>query len=347
MLRRLKHLALSVLQSAGAFRVASATNWRRQRLLILCYHGIALDDEDRWCPGLFVPAELFRLRMESLARERCSVVPLADGVHRLYAGTLPPKSVAITFDDGFHDFHELAFPVLRGHGYPATVYQTTYYTEQRFPVFTLMLDYLFWKAGGGTLDGRPFGMGETYDLSRRAETVAAFDRFGFERNLNAAEKDALAARVAQRLGIDYEALRRRRILQLMSSAQLAEISQAGIELELHTHRHRTPVDEALFVREIRDNRDAIRRSIGRSASHFCYPSGVYRAEFLPWLASQGVISATTCDLGIASPASNRLLLPRLLDTEGVSQRDFEGWLAGVSAWLPHRASVHSGEPAGS
>lgn len=345
MLRRLKHLALSVLQSAGAFRLVAASNWRRQRLLILCYHGIALDDEDRWCPGLFLSREAFRLRMESLARARCAVLPLADAVNRLYAGSLPRKSVAITFDDGFHDFHELAFPLLRQHGYPVTVYQTTYYTEHRFPVFNLMIDYLFWKAGGGILDGRPFGIEETFDLSRRAPAVDAFERFGFARSLGAAEKDALAAQVADRLGIDYETLRRRRLLQLMSAQQLAEISRAGIELELHTHRHRTPVDEALFVREIRDNREAIRRSSGQTARHFCYPSGVYRGEFLPWLAGEGVLSATTCDLGIATPASNRLLLPRLLDTPGVSQREFEGWLAGVSAWLPHRAAAHPGEGA--
>lgn len=345
MLRRLKHLALSVLQSAGAFRLVSATNWRRQRLLILCYHGIALDDEDHWYPGLFLSRDAFRSRMESLQRERCSLVPLADGVKRLYAGSLPPKSVAITFDDGFHDFHELAFPLLREHGYPATVYQNTYYTEHRFPVFSLMIDYLFWKAGGGTLDGRPFGIEETFDLSRRARAVEAFDRFGYQRSFSAAQKDALAAAVAERLGIDYAALRRRRILQLMSAAQLAEIARAGVDLELHTHRHRTPLDEALFIREIRDNREAIRRYSGQSASHFCYPSGVYRGEFLPWLDREGVISATTCDIGLASPATHRLLLPRLLDTPGVSQREFEGWLAGVSAWLPHRASTHSAEAA--
>ena len=343
MLRRLKHLALSVLQSAGAFRLVSASNWRRQRLLILCYHGIALDDEDRWCPGLFLSVEAFRTRMQSLERERCSVLSLADGVKGLYAGSLQRKSVAITFDDGFHDFHELAFPVLRKHGYPVTVYQTTYYTEHRFPVFNLMLDYLFWKAGGGTLDGRPFGIEREFDLARREPAVESFEHFAFARHLGAADKDAIAAGIAERLGIDYESLRRRRILQLMDAAQLDEISRAGIELELHTHRHRTPVDQALFAREIRDNRDAIRRFSGRSARHFCYPSGVYRGEFLPWLESEGVLSATTCDMGLASPASNRLLLPRLLDTQGVSQREFEGWLAGVSEWLPRHASGHSVE----
>ena len=205
-----------------------------------------------------------------------------------------------------------------------------------------MLDYLFWRAGGQMLDGRPFGIDETFDLTRRAHAVDAFVRFTFQQDYNGAQKDDLAARVAERLGIDYERIRQRGILQLMSAGQLGEISRAGIEVEMHTHRHRTPVDEDLFVREIRDNREAIRRYTGKSPLHFCYPSGACRQEFLPWLREEGVTSATTIEAGLASPASDPLKLPRLLDTPGLSPREFEGWLAGLSAFLPHRSSGHGG-----
>ena len=340
MLRRLKQITLSTLRNVGAFRVASLTSWRRQRLLILCYHGVALDDEHDWRPGFFLTPETFQKRMESLQREGCSVVSLEDGVKRLYSGDLPLKSVAITFDDGFYDFYEHAFPVLRKHRYPATVYQTTYYTDHRFPVFNLILDYLFWRAGSRTLDGRPFGLDRSFDLSRTAETVDAFVGFSFERNYSAAQKDQLAANLAERLNIDYEALRRRRILQLMSPEEITEIAAAGIDIQLHTHRHRTPMDADLFAREIRENREAVRRYTGKGALHFCYPSGFYREEFARWLRDEGVLSATTCDAGFASRSSNRLLLPRLLDTPGVSQTEFEGWLSGLCAFLPRRAASH-------
>jgi hypothetical protein len=49
-----------------------------------------------------------------------------------------------------------------------------------------------------------------------------------------------------------------------------------------------------------------------------------------------VVSATTCDYGLATRATEPLLLPRLLDSMSVTDVDFEGWLAGVSALLPHR-----------
>jgi peptidoglycan/xylan/chitin deacetylase (PgdA/CDA1 family) len=129
---------------------------------------------------------------------------------------------------------------------------------------------------------------------------------------------------------------RLRMLQLMTSSQIAEIAAGGMDVQLHTHRHRTPLDEQLFVREIRDNRQWLTERIRTQPNHFCYPSGVYRSEFLPWLRDERVLSATTCDSGIASRTDDPLLLPRLLDSMNITEDDFEGWLAGVASLLPHR-----------
>ena len=50
--------------------------------------GIAARHE--WAPGLYMSAEDFEGRLKLLRRRHCSVLPLAEGVRRLYAGTLPP-----------------------------------------------------------------------------------------------------------------------------------------------------------------------------------------------------------------------------------------------------------------
>ena len=75
----------------------------------------------------------------------------------------------------------------------------------------------------------------------------------------------------------------KRILQLMNAQELAEVATNGIDVQLHTHRHRTPEEETLFRQEITENRERIRALTGREATHFCYPSGVYRKEFAGWL----------------------------------------------------------------
>src|ERR1700757_587658 len=135
MLRKIKLATLRLLRSAGVFQVVADSHWRRNRLLILCYHGTSLEDEHQWRPALYMDPKLLEQRFETLKRERCSILPLGEGLQRLQSGTLPPRSVAITFDDGTHDFYRQAYPLLKRYQFPATVYQTTYYMDYQRPVF--------------------------------------------------------------------------------------------------------------------------------------------------------------------------------------------------------------------
>src|SRR5580700_3948806 len=83
MRRKIKLTALALLRNAGVFRLVANSSWRRQRLLILCYHGISLEDEHLWRPQLYVPAEVLQKRLEMLRTMDCSVLPLQEGLARL------------------------------------------------------------------------------------------------------------------------------------------------------------------------------------------------------------------------------------------------------------------------
>ncbi len=339
MLRLLKNGALQAARGLGVFRMVANSRWRHRRLLILCYHGLSVKDEHEW-RSLFVPPAFFRRRLETLARGGYHVLPLGAAVRMLGEGALPPKSVAITFDDGYRDFHQHAFPLLREFGFPATVYQATYYCDYPYPVFNLVLSYLFWRGSGrGAIDGAAWGIPGMVDLSGEASRERAVDalvELAGRQEFTPAQMDELAVRVAGELGVDYQEILRLRMFQLMTGSQISEIAAGGVDVQLHTHRHQVPLDEELFVREIRDNREWLAAKTGTQPNHFCYPSGVYRGEFLPWLRAEGIVSATTCEMGLATRACEPLLLPRLLDSMSVTDVDFEGWLSGVSAALPHR-----------
>ena len=151
--------------------------------------------------------------------------------------------------------------------------------------------------------------------------------------MSAAEKDALALALAERLDVDYEHILARRILHLMNADEVRAIAGPSVDIQLHTHRHRVPADRDAFLLEISENREHIRRVTGDSARHFCYPSGEYAGEFLPWLRELGVRSAVTCVPGLASRRDDPLLLPRVLDNAGMSMGEFEGWTSGVSQLL--------------
>src|ERR671924_987122 len=89
-------------------------------LRILLYHRVA-DDGD----PLAVPPARFRAQMALLADGGYRVVDLAGAVALLDAGELPPRTIGLTFDDGFADVRDEALPVLARHGFRATVFVTT------------------------------------------------------------------------------------------------------------------------------------------------------------------------------------------------------------------------------
>lgn len=340
MLKQLKQTTLSLLKSSGVFSLVRDSNWRRKRLLILAYHGISMDDESEWFPSLYMRPADFRSRLQLLKKSGCTVLPLHDALRRLYADELPERCVALTFDDGFHDFYKEANSILKEFNYPVTVYLTTFYSEFNRPVFDPVCSYLLWKGRHKTLDLTELtGQQQKADLSSEAARNAVLNllqEFVRQHSLSAEEKDDLAARLAKQLHINYDALLAKRILHLLSPEEVKHLADDGVDFQLHTHRHRMPRDRTLFTREIEDNRNSIRGMTGSRASHFCAPNGFYDEVFFPWLQEMGIESATTCDSGLATPNSRPLSLPRLLDTSSLSPIEFEGWVTGVSTILPRR-----------
>ncbi len=342
MLRSLKLTALRAARGSGALRLINRSDWRQRRLLILGYHGVSQADEHEWDSSLFMPQEMVRARFELVRSRGYTVLPLAEALRRLHNGSLADRSVAITFDDGSADFFSRAYPLLQEFGFPVTLYLTTYYSRDQRPVFPPMCGYLLWSGRTRRISGQDLvPNGGSLDLvhsGRRRSAFRAIVRWAAERRLDAAQKDDLLGTLAERVGVDYDALRRRRLLQIMSAAEIAQLDPKLVDVQLHTHRHRVPLNRELFRREIEDNRREIARitQSSRLLTHFCYPSGVTHPQFLPWLRELGIESATTCYTGISSAATDPLMLPRLIDTSSLTTLEFESWLTGAAALLPTR-----------
>src|SRR5215831_1995236 len=90
------------------------------RRAILTYH--SLDDSRS---VISVRPELFVRKMEALAESSVKIV----GLGELRSAEGP--AVALTFDDGFQNFADVAAPVLARHGFPATVFLVTNYCGGR------------------------------------------------------------------------------------------------------------------------------------------------------------------------------------------------------------------------
>ncbi|MCB2061121.1 MAG: polysaccharide deacetylase family protein [Novosphingobium sp.] len=321
-------------RALGLFRLARRLT--RSHLRILCYHGFVLDDEDRFRESLFVSRDFLERRMRYLADEGFQVLTLDEALVRLREGTLPSDCVTITIDDGFHSVHAVAREVLEGHGFPSTLYLTSYYFEKGTPIFQLAVDYMCWKSKQQTVDLSRLGIPalasecalELTSEKRRwvSETVHAY---GTE-HLGEEGRVALSRRLAACLDVDYERIAESRILSLITPDELKELEASGMAIELHTHRHRFPNEAEAAASELADNRAAIEPLLGRRMAHFCYPSGKWSPDHQPVLAADGIASATTCESGLAHAGSNLLALPRFLDDNRVSQVEFEAELTGFS-----------------
>jgi peptidoglycan/xylan/chitin deacetylase (PgdA/CDA1 family) len=339
MLRAAKHACLQGMRAATAFRLVSRSEWRRGRLLILCYHGVAAYGQERWDGSLFLNADRFEKRLQTLIDGGFRVLSLQEGLSRVAANTLPEKSVVLTFDDGFYSFYQVAWPLLKRYNLPATVYLTTYYCSYNRPVFDLMSAYLLWHAPPKIYAAHNLAnLGSELDLrtgAARAGALRNLNRWAAEQNLSGRHKDEIVHQLAEGLGIDYRDILRRRLLHLMNPQEIADLSAQGVDFQLHTHRHRMPLQQDLLWEELKENRDRIAEWTGGAPpDHFCFPSGTWHPSQIPWLKQWGVRSSTTCHPGLVTRMTPSLLLPRVVDHSELGQVEFEGWLAGIRGFDP-------------
>lgn len=330
--RKLRFPVLCTAKYVGLFHLSRALTGRALR--ILCYHGSSLEDEHEFSPGTFMRRETFRQRMRHLLDRGYPVLPLGEAVDRLTAGTLPRRATVITIDDGWIGTYRNMVPVLAECRFPATLYVATYYMEKETQVFNMLVQYLLWKARGRELDlGSLLGEGERImrllDPQAAAQAALRLTTHG-ESHLDAEERQELCRKLAKELGYDLARAEQARLFRFFDATEAAKTLRSGVELQLHTHRHRFPQDErAVAEKELEDNRRSLDAVSRARREHFCYPSGEYGAHQLAWLKGAGVRTATTTKSGFNYPVTPLLELRRFLDSEKIAEIEFEAEMSGL------------------
>lgn len=108
--------------------LAAGIGSSRRALPILMYHGISDDPQPEVSPYYKTTTSLpvFEQHLRRLTEAGFRSVNLCDALGILQSGDARmDKTVVITFDDGFRDFYDLAFPALKRHGHTATMFLPT------------------------------------------------------------------------------------------------------------------------------------------------------------------------------------------------------------------------------
>lgn len=87
--------------------------------------------------ALTVYTDIFKEQMEYLKSKGYNVVSMQDLINFFDSGTpIPPKSILLTFDDGYQDFYTDAYPILSALGFRSTMFTVTGLVNNS--------DYLIW-----------------------------------------------------------------------------------------------------------------------------------------------------------------------------------------------------------
>ena len=90
-----------------------------QTVPVLSYHNLSPAESNK----MTVSQRMFEQQMRLLKEKGYRVISLDQFFDFLeFKAPLPPKSVVITFDDGWRSMYEIAFPILKKYGYPATLF---------------------------------------------------------------------------------------------------------------------------------------------------------------------------------------------------------------------------------
>ena len=321
---------LKLARALGLFALARKAT--ANRLRILCYHGISLKDEHLFRAGLFMTAATFDRRMRHLADKGYPVLGLEEALTDLKGNRLPKCATVITIDDGWFGTYSVMGPVLKRFGFPATLYVSTYYMEKGTQVFNVALRYIFWATDLPSIDLSRIspdvpGTFVLADKERRAEAERLILGIA-ERASGAVARQVLLRQICETLAVDWHTLETNRMLAFMAPGEARELAESGIDIQLHTHRHRFPSASEELTSEIQENRKSLAEVTTRTLSHLCYPSGEYSPAAFPRLSQLGIDSATTTRRGMNTRDTPLLELRRLLDSDATPDIVFEAEMSG-------------------
>jgi len=238
----------------------------RSHLLVLGWHNV----EGTWCfpsrPGWGHRGLAAQLQM---LRTLANVVPLDHALAQLKAGhPLPPRAVALTFDDGYADNLQLAAPLLQRLKLPATFFLVTdflsgagaWWEELAWAFFSTTRPLLEWEGERWKLDG---------SVSRRSVYSMVSEQL---KRRNGAARGAAVRHLIALLEPNGHGPDPGLLLDWSGAARLLD---GGFAIGSHTTRHAILTQETAAdqQRDLRSSRQLLAARLNVPIRLLAYPNG--------------------------------------------------------------------------
>lgn len=262
------------------------------------YHRVLPRDDQRFSleePGMVVQPETFQMHLREL-KKHFELVSLTDWVNaKDNDEPLPQKACAVTFDDGWLDNYEYAFPILKEESVPATLFAVADKIET---------DFQFWPniiAGLMVFEG----ISAMRDNAILRKALSSCDpvsgRVSGEQVASVIK--ALKAHTDVEIFQALESIGWRKYCgehlgrALMGWQQLNEMRASGlVTVGSHTSTHRRLTSSVTLPDmeyEIVDSKRKLQRETGDSIDLFCFPNGDYNREALDMVRTHYRAAVTT------------------------------------------------------
>ena len=308
--------ALETLYFSGAHVVLRP--WLGGVGAILMLHHVRPPRADEFQPNRLLeiaPAYLERV-LERLRRTRVDIISLDEARRRLTEGDFGRRFVCLTFDDGYRDNLNFAFPILKKYDAPFTLYIPTSFPDRFGDLWWLTLERVIARNSrvAIAMDGKERG----YDCETAEEKYALFDHiYWWLRSLDHEDDMRRAVRdLGARYGIDAGEFCAELCMGWDELASLA--SDPLTTIGAHTVNHvmlKKMSDEAART-EMRMSAATIEAALGTKPKHFAYPIGDRTsagARDFAIAEELGFATAVTTRPGVLFPEhrDHLMALPRL------------------------------------
>jgi peptidoglycan/xylan/chitin deacetylase (PgdA/CDA1 family) len=300
---RAKSLLASLLTGTGLLK-ANLARRAEANFAILTYHRILERKGPHDCvqDGMFVDPETFDAHVNFL-KTHFRIVPIREltfasnrnGGHR-------PLCV-LTFDDGWVDFYENAYPVLKSHAVPATVFLPTDFIETGRRMWPDRVSRLYQERNAS--HAKRACQGDSSDpIVNRLEDIKGTTRQQSETAIGLLKNHRLdrIERVISELSDRWDCDDRAQDRDFLSWREVREMQSAGlVSFGSHTAGHQilTTLSGEEIERELVESKNALIREgvADPSCMPFCYPNGDYDDKILSMVAKAGYHLAVTTERG--------------------------------------------------